>query len=138
MTEKQTRNTNQKLKILEYLKSVKTHPTADIVYEAVRKDLPAISLGTVYRNLNQLAADGKILMFKIGNESHFDGDICSHQHCVCTECGKIIDCFQKEINQYAMKKIDVKGFTPACVTIIFKGLCEECGGGKHDTTNSMP
>ena len=120
------RNTIQKTKILEYLKSVKTHPSAEMVYTALKKDMPGLSLGTVYRNLNILATQGKILKFEIGNEARYDGDICSHQHCICTNCGKIIDCMQEDISHYAMKKIDIKGFRPACVTIIYKGLCSGC------------
>jgi len=122
----ETRNTNQKMKILGYLKSVKTHPTAETVYKAVKKELPAISLGTVYRNLNKMAEDREILRFKVGNEFHFDGDTCCHQHCECITCGKIIDCFQKELSEYTLKKIDVKGFKPECVNILFKGRCEQC------------
>jgi len=120
------RKTNQRMKILDYLRRAKTHPTAETVYEDVRKDLPAISLGTVYRNLNLLADEGEILRFKVGNEFHFDGDICNHQHCICTKCGKIMDCFKEDISRYAMKNIKMNNFSPSCVTIIFKGLCKDC------------
>jgi Fe2+ or Zn2+ uptake regulation protein len=126
MKTKTTRLTSQKLKIMQHLMSVKTHPTADQVYAAVKKDLPAISLATVYRNLNQLAAQGKILKLEIGGEFHFDGDICGHQHCVCRECGRIMDTFQKDISDYAMHHIKAKGFQPECVSVIFKGLCSAC------------
>ena len=123
---KPTRTTNQRLKIIERLKSVKIHPTAEAVYERVRKELPAISLATVYRNLNRMAENGEILKLEIGNEFHFDGDMCMHQHCVCKKCGRIIDVFQKELSEYAMKKADVKGFKPDCVNIIFRGYCNNC------------
>ena len=122
----QKRMTNQRIKIVEYLKSVKTHPTAEIVYSAVKKDLPAISLGTVYRNLNLLADQGQILKLEIDGEFHFDGDVCHHQHCVCNKCGKIIDVFQKEISRYSMSKLSMRGFRPTCVSIIFRGLCSSC------------
>ena len=88
---KKLRNTNQRLKILEYLKCVKTHPTAEQVYNDLRKDMPAISLATVYRNLHLLAEQKEVLRLEINNEYHFDGDSCRHQHCVCKKCGKIID-----------------------------------------------
>jgi len=133
MDKPEYRTTTQRIKILEYLRSVKTHPTAEIVYHAVKKDLPTISLGTVYRNLNILAEQGKILKVDINNESHFDGDICNHQHFVCTKCGKIIDILQGEITEYAMKKIKCRDFTPRCVTIKYTGYCNKCNkdnGGK--------
>ena len=122
------RMTNQRLKILEYLQSVKTHPNAETVYQAVKKIMPQITLATVYRNLNLLADEGEILRMEINGEYHYDADMCCHQHCVCRECDKIIDVFQKEINEYAMKKIKPKKFKPECVMIIYSGLCNKCGG----------
>lgn len=123
---KQTRMTNQRIKILEYLKGVRTHPNAEAVYNAVRKDLPAISLATVYRNLNLLAEQGEILKLEVNGEYRFDADICYHQHCVCRKCGNIIDVAQKEISQYALNKLKVKDFAPECVHIVFDGVCSAC------------
>ncbi|MFC1741123.1 Fur family transcriptional regulator [Nanoarchaeota archaeon] len=120
------RMTSQRIKILEFLKSVKTHPSAEMVYNTVKKDLPAISLGTVYRNLNLLAEEGQILKLEINGEYRFDGDVCGHQHCVCESCGKIMDVMQTEISDHAMKRIRSRYFEPNCVTIIFRGLCKSC------------
>lgn len=128
----QTRNTSQRLKILEFLRSVKTHPSAEVVYEAVRKVLPTISLATVYRNLNFLADRGEVLKLEINNEFRFDGDIGSHQHCVCRRCGQLGDVFHEEISRYALDKVNSKDFKVDSVTIIYHGLCNMCNGGiKH-------
>ncbi|MGC8659306.1 MAG: Fur family transcriptional regulator, partial [Desulfomonilaceae bacterium] len=56
----QIRQTSQRRIILEELAKLKTHPTANEVYEVVRKRLPKISLGTVYRNLELLSESGSI------------------------------------------------------------------------------
>jgi Fe2+ or Zn2+ uptake regulation protein len=122
----ETRMTNQKLKIMEHLQKVRTHPTAEMVYHIVSKDLPAISLATVYRNLNLLAEQGKILRLEINGEYHYDGFCDSHQHLVCTNCGKIMDLGQKEISNYAMKKIKSSDFELKSVRIIFYGVCKNC------------
>ena len=127
----ETRNTNQKIKVLEYLKSVKSHPTAEMVYLAVKKDLPAITLATVYRNLNQLAEKGDILRLEINKEYHYDADMEYHQHCVCNKCGKIIDLFQKEISKYCLGKIEIKDFQPTSANIIFHGVCKKCLGDSN-------
>ena len=124
---KKTRNTSQRLKILEYLKSVRTHPNAEEVYNAVAKELPAITLATVYRNLNLLAEHGKILRLKINNEYRYDADISFHQHCVCKKCGRLTDLFKKKISEYALSKFNFKGFKPESVNIIFNGICNKCG-----------
>ncbi|MBN2112349.1 transcriptional repressor, partial [Candidatus Woesearchaeota archaeon] len=123
---KKRRMTSQRMKILEYLKGVKTHPAAEEVYRNVKKELPAITLATVYRNLNLLAEEGKILKIEINNESRFDADISCHQHLVCRKCGRITDIFKKDISEYAMKKIKSNDFSPECVKIIFWGLCTKC------------
>ena len=127
-----TRLTSQRIKILEYLQSVYSHPTAEQVYKAVKKHLPAISLATVYRNLNLLAAQGRISKFEINNEHRFDAEVCNHCHCVCTKCGKIMDVESNQIPKYAMKKINIKGFKPCCVNIMFTGICATCKGGKNE------
>ncbi len=124
-----TRKTSQMLKILEYLKSTKSHPTAEEVYQEVRKELPAISLATVYRNLNKMAEQGMISKMQFGSEARYDADICCHQHCICRKCGRIIDVFHKEISEFALKKAKSNEFHPECAAIIFKGVCKKCRCG---------
>jgi Fe2+ or Zn2+ uptake regulation protein len=85
--------TCQKKTILDFLKSVRTHPTAEEIYQAVKTKLPQISKGTVYRNLNFLAREGKILEIFSNKVSHYDGDISFHSHFICRKCGKIFDIF---------------------------------------------
>lgn len=121
-----SRNTTQKIKILEYLKSVHTHPTAEQVFLKVKKDLPALTLATVYRNLNQMTEQGQIVRLELNKEFHFDGDMRSHQHCVCNSCGKIDDLFQEKISQYALQEIKDNRFQPVSVTVMFYGICDTC------------
>ena len=92
MSHPQTRMTRQRMVILEELKKVRTHPTADELYAMVRARLPRISLGTVYRNLDFLAETGEILKLEAaGSIRRFDGDIRPHQHIRCTNCGRVGD-----------------------------------------------
>jgi Fe2+ or Zn2+ uptake regulation protein len=121
-----TRNTNQRLKILEYLRSVHTHPTADIIYEEVRKELPAISKGTVYRNLQLLTEQDRIIRLEINKEYHFDADCRCHQHFVCRDCGIIMDIHNEEISRQALKSFKSKECFPDSVCITFRGKCKKC------------
>ena len=82
------------MRVLEYLLGVKTHPNAETVYNHVKKELPTITLATVYRNLNAMVEAGQIIRMEINNEYHYDADTRAHQHCICRSCGKIIDVFQ--------------------------------------------
>ncbi|MCJ7604005.1 MAG: transcriptional repressor, partial [Desulfobulbaceae bacterium] len=69
------RMTKQRQVILEELRKVKTHPTADDMYQMLRKKMPKISLGTVYRNLEILSESGIIQKLDVGGtQKRFDGD----------------------------------------------------------------
>ena len=86
------RMTNQRQVILEEIQKVNTHPTADEVYETVRKRLPRISLGTVYRNLEVLSACGLIQRIgPLSSQMRFDGITKNHYHLRCIYCGSIED-----------------------------------------------
>jgi Fe2+ or Zn2+ uptake regulation protein len=122
----ETRLTIQKIKILEYLRSVKTHPTAEIIYEEVKKDIPTISLATVYRNLSQMSSSGDILKLEVHGEYRFDGHVGKHQHFYCSNCGKIMDVYNKKINDYAIKNMQDSDFVISTVQVLFKGLCKDC------------
>lgn len=86
------RQTRQRQIILEELRRSREHPTAAELHEAVRKRLPRISLGTVYRNLELLASAGKIRKLALsGQTMRYDGDLGRHYHIRCDQCGKIDD-----------------------------------------------
>jgi len=122
ITNKKERLTNQKRVILEYLKSTKSHPCAKEVYLEVKKKLPQISLGTVYRILNQLKEKGEVKEI-LTEVSHFDGDLTPHSHFICQKCKKIFDVFE-EIPELKNKKLKVGKIKD--YQIIFYGICKKC------------
>jgi Fe2+ or Zn2+ uptake regulation protein len=74
------------------VKQSSTHPTAEEVYQAARKSMPNISLGTVYRNLRQLSAEGRIREVQFGSApDRFDGMLDIHEHFICIACGSVSD-----------------------------------------------
>ena len=86
------RSTRQRRMILEELAKVTCHPSADEVYEMVRRRLPRVSLGTVYRNLELLSEAGLILKLAPGgSQMRFDADTRPHYHIRCTRCGHVDD-----------------------------------------------
>jgi len=121
------RLTTQRQVILEELSKVKSHPTANEVYDMVRKRLPRIGLGTVYRNLELMADSGVILKIEVGGtQKRFDATIESHYHVRCTECDRVNDIdipVQQEINALASQatKFKILGHH-----IEFSGVCEHC------------
>jgi|AntRauTorckE6833_2_1112554.scaffolds.fasta_scaffold58025_1 Fe2+ or Zn2+ uptake regulation protein len=124
------RLTSQKLIILEYLKSVKSHPSAEDIHKNVKKVLPRISLGTVYRNLEKFSAQGKILEIKSGEIKRFDGDITDHQHFICSSCSKVYDIFcrvpqMKDFESHIHKIGKIESYQ-----ISFYGICRKCKKNK--------
>ena len=121
------RITNQREIILDELKRLKSHPTADELYEIVKKRLPRISIATVYRNLEQLSEAGIINKIEYGGrQKRFDGDTSPHSHIFCVKCGKISDVEIEE--ELDVKKIikNSNGFQVFKDKLEFCGLCPEC------------
>lgn len=121
------RLTTQRQIILEELGKVKTHPTANEVYDMVRKRLPRIGLGTVYRNLELMADSGIILKLEVGGtQKRFDATVEPHYHIRCSSCGRVDDVHievQEQINQLAKyaSNYEILGHH-----IEFSGVCEDC------------
>jgi len=118
------RLTNQRMAILAYLQSVTCHPTAEKIYLQVKGEIPAISLGTVYRNLNYLVKEGYIIQFQNSdNITCYDGNPKNHIHFICESCDEVSDIFNEPIiNDKALKKIG-QATTIECK--IF-GRCSKC------------
>jgi Fur family transcriptional regulator, peroxide stress response regulator len=87
------RTTPQLAVVLEAVRTSGTdHPTAERIYDRVRRVLPSISLGTVYRNLQRLVQEGKIGAAQLGARSlHYDPTATPHDHFVCRSCGRVED-----------------------------------------------
>ena len=122
------RMTNQRQVILEEIRKVNIHPTADDVYEMVRKRLPRISLGTVYRNLEILSTRG--LIQKIGpvsSQMRFDGITKNHYHIRCIYCGSVKDAPidpTKNLENAIREKSD---YNIIGHKLEFIGICPKCG-----------
>lgn len=124
---KKTRMTKQRKAILRVLKSTKSHPTADWIYEKVRKEIPNISLGTVYRNLNVLAEHGEINVLDYGsNHSRYDGNPDHHYHFRCEKCGGVYD-LDIDLSSDLNNKINTKTeFIAHSHRLEFSGICPNC------------
>jgi len=121
------RKTKQREAILSVLRSTTSHPTAAWIYEQVRKEIPDISLGTVYRNLRLLREAGEIMEIDLsGTFSRFDGNQDNHYHLRCERCGRLFDVDEPvntEIDERVARKT---GFQISYHRLEFRGLCQEC------------
>ena len=124
---KSQRVTRQKTAILEILRSVDNHPTAEWLYQEARKKVPGISLGTVYRNLNQLRDNGEIKELNFGSgQSRFDGIKGEHYHFCCTHCGGVFDLHIPPIRSIVTKAKQAEGFLITGHRLEYYGLCQAC------------
>lgn len=121
------RLTTQRQIILEELAKLKTNPTASEVFDMVRKRLPRIGLGTVYRNLELMAENDMIRKIEVGGtQNRYDAITKPHYHIRCSRCGKVDD-IDVEINDDL-----VKGAAKSCLyqiqghRIEFSGVCPNC------------
>jgi Fur family transcriptional regulator, peroxide stress response regulator len=121
------RETKQREAILKVLRNTKSHPTADQIYDEVRKDVPNISKGTVYRNLQVLQDDGAITELKLNDTlSRYEVKQESHYHFRCEKCGRVSDIdmpVDRELDRQVEKRTGLK---VAYHQLEFRGLCKDC------------
>lgn len=121
------RYSKQREAILSLLRSTDSHPSADWLYENLRKDFPNISLGTVYRNLSLLAENGNIIKIPtVSNKEHFDGCTETHHHFVCQKCDRILDVEIDGMENARMQAAEKLQADVNNYSLVFYGVCSEC------------
>ena len=112
--------------ILEQFRQSGQHPTAVEVYERVRRKLPNISLGTVYRNLEILSQAGLITKLQLGGgQKQYDGGTHEHYHVQCVRCDRVSD-IPAEPFPDLDAAADGYGFEILGHQLAFRGLCRQC------------
>jgi Fe2+ or Zn2+ uptake regulation protein len=119
--------TRQRMVILEELLKQNTHPSADEIYQWVRRRMPRISLGTVYRNLEVLANMGKIQKLELsGALKRYDWNTNKHYHIRCVCCDRVDDAPIAPLNQLEDDLYGATVFEIIGHNLEFTGLCPEC------------
>jgi Fur family peroxide stress response transcriptional regulator len=121
------RETKQREAILRILRNTRSHPTAGHIYGEVRKDIPNVSKGTVYRNLQVLQEMGLVAELNLnGTVSRFEAKQEDHYHFRCEKCGRVSDIdmpVDKDLDHEAEKRTGLK---ISSHQLEFHGLCKEC------------
>lgn len=127
--------TRQRQVILEELGKTKSHPTADEIYEMVRRRLPSISLGTVYRNLEVMSRSGIIRKLELGGtRKRFDAKPEDHYHVCCVNCGRLDDIPFKPILNIEAAFGNVCNYQVIGHQLVLTGLCPNCEKRKSQDT----
>lgn len=104
-----------------------SHPTAEDVHEPARRQLPGISLDTVYRNLKWLIANGEIRVLEgAGGANRYDACTRNHYHFVCECCGWVIDLNLSLREKLERLVAEDTGFLVHGHKLEFRGICDRC------------
>ena len=127
--EKKLRYSRQRERIYEYLAESREHPSAEMVYESLRPEIPNLSLGTVYRNLKLLEELGKVRrVTSFQGTERYDAICGDHAHFLCQRCGLLRD-LDSANGQAIRAAIDLEeGYTVTKLDLTITGLCPECSG----------
>lgn len=122
------KNSKKRQALLEAIYHSHEHPSAEMLYNQLKPEIPELSLGTVYRNLGVLAEDGLITSVgHIKGQERYDAVTHSHPHFVCKNCGAVIDIEIPDTVSPMFGLID-KDFrcAPEGYNLTIDGLCQKC------------
>lgn len=121
-------NSKKRQAIYDYLCSVTVHPTAEMVYAALKPDIPELSLGTVYRNLAVLCDEGKaITLGKVEGQERYDARTAPHAHFVCRGCRAVLDVFLPDVVSGLFGEVEARyDCLPEGYALMLHGLCPQC------------
>ncbi|MBP7736477.1 MAG: transcriptional repressor [Spirochaetes bacterium] len=121
------RKSRQRERICEFIRSRMDHPTAQHVYDALKKEMPSLSLGNVYRNISILVEEGRLTRREFGDGmEHYDAIPGLHYHFICDTCKTVTD-FPMTVQDLITKK--AREMTKSHIsghTIQFYGICDKC------------
>jgi len=121
------RNTKQKEVIYTCILNDKSHPTISDIVKMVRNIDSCIGQATVYRNVNKLLAEGKICKLTgINKNVRYDGDVSSHSHLVCVECGEVLDLYDNNYEDIKETINDKYSFLVSRISTTYAGICQSC------------
>lgn len=137
MKKQQISTTRQRGAILDALRGVVTHPTADELHRMVRQTMPNVSLGTVYRNLEIMSERGLVTKLNTaGPQMRFDGDTRPHYHVRCSRCGRVDDVAVEPVDGIDQAAGQASGYAITSHSIEFEGICPDCASGGNSEKDS--
>lgn len=122
--------TPQRVAVLEAVRTSQKHPSAEQVYEQVRKQLPHISLATVYKALNELREAGQVRALPVAGKLRYDAEgVPGHHHLVCEQCKTVVDVrLDGFIVEPELEDEARQGFEILSADVMFRGVCPNCRG----------
>jgi len=127
------KQTYQRQVIFQELVKTPDHPSAELLYQRIRKKIPTISLDTVYRTLTTFEKHGLVKRVDtVESQAHFEAAGMSHHHVICNQCGKILDFQWSELDSTALPDTLSRWGTVQSTSITIYGICNECVNNKDE------
>lgn len=121
------RYSHQRERICRAVTESDRHPTANMVYDALKLEMPKLSLGTVYRNLNQLVDAGRLKRIPLADGGcRFDKTSPEHSHIVCEACGGVADVRLPTLSPLERAVEEETGFSLRSYDVVLRGVCTDC------------
>ncbi|WP_456448247.1 manganese-dependent transcriptional regulator PerR [Deinococcota bacterium DY0809b] len=121
------RLTRQRKAVLDVVQKARNHPDAAWIYQEVRKIVPSISLGTVYRTLEALVSEGQIaVLARAGEATRYDANPVPHHHLICERCGEIVDLEVELPDLLTPARAAYPELQVHEAKVEFRGLCSAC------------
>lgn len=120
------RVTPQRLVILRELRRRGHHATAEEIHRAVHRELPGISVPTIYATLDLFVELGLARRIVTSTAALYEAGLEPHQHAVCRSCGKVQDVDGRLNANALLGAARAGGFRPHGAELIITGVCAEC------------
>lgn len=121
------RYSKQRELVLQKVEQLCDHPTAEEIFDLAARECPGLSLGTVYRNLNLLCENGRLLKVPIpGASDRFDHTLVDHAHAYCTQCGSVTDVLPEALPLLQDALREGSGFQVRQMNLVLEGICPQC------------
>ena len=124
------RYSRQRERIYQAVHASREHPSAQMVYDLLREEMPRLSLGTVYRTLHQMAQEGMLQELE-GPTARFDACLAPHAHIRCTCCGRVMDLSALE-EPAPVRSAAEAGWQVERYSLMLEGICPACAGKDHN------
>ena len=124
------RFSHQRERIYQTVLERRDHPTAEMVYQQLKPEMPRLSLGTVYRNLQQMAREGRLAEVD-GPVTRFDAVTRPHTHLQCRFCGALMDLEAMPYDEALDRAAAAQGYQVTGHSLVFTGACPRCAAQEH-------
>jgi len=126
--EPSTKQFRKRNAILAYLRMTNAHPSAETIFTDLKAQIPDLSMGTVYRNLNLFKQQGLVnSVATVNGVERFDGNTDSHVHFICAGCNAVLDLMDLQIPETLQEAAaQCSGGRVDECQLSFNGLCREC------------